>query len=372
MSLCCGGTVSDGGGEAVSVQEKAQDTRLKRDMEKAEKKEDTIIKMLLLGAGESGKSTIFKQMKIINQEGYSERERKDFTSICQSNTVQSMKNLLAAFAKLSNPAVEISSEVQELADKFNAAFSQSEKILEEHIDFMERLWTHPLIQTVFLRRNEFQLNDSAEYYLKQVRTMAAPDWIPTTDDVLHSRVRTTGIVQTDFKIRGLEFCMFDVGGQRNERRKWIHCFDGVHAVVFVASLSEFDQTLYEDESQDRMSEAYSLFDQICNSKWFRQTSMILFLNKKDLFEQKLADGKIFAQYNNKMCAKDGREEYQGENTLKECADYVKQIFLDKNKNKDKSIYTHVTCATDTQNVKFVFDVVVSIILEINMKASGLI
>ena len=74
--------------------------------------------------------------------------------------------------------------------------------------------------------------------------------------------------------------MFDVGGQRNERRKWIHAFDNVQAVVFVAALSEYDQVLFEDETQNRMEEALQLFDQIVNSKWFKTTAMILFLNKK--------------------------------------------------------------------------------------------
>lgn len=81
--------------------------------------------------------------------------------------------------------------------------------------------------------------------------------------------------------------IFDVGGQRNERKKWIHCFDDVTAVIFVAAISEYDQVLYEESGQNRMYEALDLFDEICNSRWFKDTSMILFLNKKDLFEQKM-------------------------------------------------------------------------------------
>lgn len=46
--------------------------------------------------------------------------------------------------------------------------------------------------------------------------------------------------------------MLDVGGQRSERRKWIHCFDGVTVVLFCASLSEYDQVLREDMTQVRM------------------------------------------------------------------------------------------------------------------------
>jgi hypothetical protein len=60
--------------------------------------------------------------------------------------------------------------------------------------------------------------------------------------------------------------MYDVGGQRNERKKWIHCFDDVTAVIFVASLSEYDQVLYEDHTVNRMDEAVTLFADIANSK----------------------------------------------------------------------------------------------------------
>lgn len=59
--------------------------------------------------------------------------------------------------------------------------------------------------------------------------------------------------------------MYDVGGQRNERRKWIHCFDNVVAIIYVAAISEYDQVLYEDSTQNRVLEAVKLFEEICNS-----------------------------------------------------------------------------------------------------------
>jgi hypothetical protein len=85
-----------------------------------------------------------------------------------------------------------------------------------------------------------------------------------TQDILHARVRTTGIVEQEFEIDRNIFRMFDVGGQvvppalrdlpvaagadaggtwaqRNERKKWIHCFSEVTAVLYVAALSEYDQ-----------------------------------------------------------------------------------------------------------------------------------
>lgn len=72
---------------------------------------------------------------------------------------------------------------------------------------------------------------------------------------------------------------FDVGGQRSERRKWIQCFDDVTAVIFVTALSGYDMKLFEDQLVNRIHESLTLFDAICNNKFFLNTAMILFLNK---------------------------------------------------------------------------------------------
>ena len=81
--------------------------------------------------------------------------------------------------------------------------------------------------------------------------------------------------------------MVDVGGQRSERKKWIHCFQDVTAVIFCVAMSEYDLKLYEDETVNRMHESIKLFDEICNSRWFAETSIVLFLNKSDLFREKI-------------------------------------------------------------------------------------
>ena len=82
------------------------------------------------------------------------------------------------------------------------------------------------LQSCFLRAREYQLNDSASYYLNALDRISTPDYIPTVQDVLRTRVKTTGIVETRFLFKTLSFKMIDVGGQRSERKKWIHCFEG--------------------------------------------------------------------------------------------------------------------------------------------------
>lgn len=81
--------------------------------------------------------------------------------------------------------------------------------------------------------------------------------------------------------------MFDVGGQRSERKKWIHCFEGVTSIIFCVALSEYDQVLLEEDKQNRMLESLIVFESVINSRWFLRTSIVLFLNKIDLFRAKL-------------------------------------------------------------------------------------
>jgi len=358
MALMCGG---GGGGEEIDPELAKINADAKKILNRALADEAKVIKMLLLGAGESGKSTIFKQMKIINKEGYTEKERKEFIGVVASNTIQSMSNIMEAFEKLETP---IPGDLKSLQTKFDE-LKPPENLNAEIGGVIKSMWQHATVQAVFERKSEYQLNDSADYYFNQIDTLIADGYIPSEEDVLRSRVRTTGIVQSDFTIKSIKFSMFDVGGQRNERRKWIHAFDNVNCVIFVAALSEYDQKLFEDETMNRMDEALNLFDQIVNSKWFKNTAMILFLNKKDLFEQKLKKKPLTDFY------EPARGEVSDGRSLKECSEFFKANFLKKNKNAGKSIFSHVTTAVDTSNVKFVFNAVVAIILEENLKSSGL-
>ena len=133
-------------------------------------------------------------------------------------------------------------------------------------------------------------------YFDSIDRISTATYLPTDQDVLRSRVKTTGITENSFHIGDLNYHLYDVGGQRSERKKWIHCFENVTSIVFMAAISEYDQCLVEDETVNRLEEALTLFDSICNSKWFVKTSVILFLNKKDLFQSKLAKSPIINSF----------------------------------------------------------------------------
>ncbi|CAA7270291.1 unnamed protein product [Cyclocybe aegerita] len=320
------------------------ENQLKRDRLMAKNE----IKMLLLGAGESGKSTVLKQMKLIHHGGYNDSERDSYKEIIYSNTIQSMRT---PFPYPQNDARRAT--IVALPGQIEA-----ETLPRDVADAIRSLWRDPAVQEAVRRAREFQLNDSAVYYFNSIERMASPSYMPTDQDILRSRVKTTGITETTFKVGELTYKLFDVGGQRSERKKWIHCFENVTALVFLVSLSEYDQMLYEDESVNRMQEALTLFDSICNSRWFVKTSIILFLNKIDLFAEKLPRSPL----------EDYFPDYTGGNNYDAACDYLLHRFVSLNQSAaTKQIYAHYTCATDTQQIKFVLSAIQDILLQLHLR-----
>uniref|UniRef100_A0A1I8JRC1 Guanine nucleotide-binding protein G(I) subunit alpha n=1 Tax=Macrostomum lignano TaxID=282301 RepID=A0A1I8JRC1_9PLAT len=214
----------------------------------------------------------------------------------------------------------------------------TEPFSEELLLAMKRLWADTGVQDCFGRSNEYQLNDSAKYFLDDLDRLGAKDYMPTEQDILRTRVKTTGIVEvtSSSRISTLSFLMSEASDRRG--KKWIHCFEDVTAIIFCVAMSEYDQVLHEDETTNRMQESLKLFDSICNNKWFTETSIILFLNKKDLFEEKIKKSPL------QICF----PEYSGKQIYEEAAAYIQAQFEAKNKSPNKEIYCHQTCATDTK------------------------
>uniref|UniRef100_A0A8C2JQS8 Guanine nucleotide-binding protein G(i) subunit alpha-2 n=1 Tax=Cyprinus carpio TaxID=7962 RepID=A0A8C2JQS8_CYPCA len=327
--------------KAASERSKMIDKNLREDGEKAARE----VKLLLLGAGESGKSTIVKQMKIIHEDGYSEDECKQYRAVVYSNTIQSIMAIIKAMSNLKIDYGE-TARVDDARQLFalSAAAEEQGILTDDLANVIRRLWSDSGVQGCFTRSREYQLNDSAAYYLNDLERIARADYIPTQQDVLRTRVKTTGIVETHFTFKDLHFKMFDVGGQRSERKKWIHCFEGVTAIIFCVALSAYDLVLAEDEEMVSFRYSWNSFRCVFHYFEVEQRSPLT------------------------ICY----PEYSGANKYDEAASYIQTKFEDLNKKKDtKEIYTHFTCATDTKNVQFVFDAVTDVIIKNNLKDCGL-
>jgi len=257
---CCGGSGDDGG----------RNKSINKDLATDRKNLGRMVKLLLLGAGDSGKSTIAKQMKIIHLDGFTEEERASYKTAISNNVLTSIRTLVNQSKKFNYTLSKANeSRAQKILD---IPRDQDPVVTRDLGEDVLNLWQDPAIKATFERSSEYQLNDSTHYYFDQIARISQPDYLPTEQDVLRSRVKTTGVLETTFDVEDIIFRLVDVGGQRSERRKWIHCFEDVTAIIFCVAISEYDLKLYEDNETNRMHESLQLFKELCSTKWFQATS----------------------------------------------------------------------------------------------------
>jgi hypothetical protein len=125
-------------------------------------------------------------------------------------------------------------------------------------------------------------------FFESINRLAQPDYLPTDEDILRARTKTTGLYEAYFTINETLYHFVDVGGVRSERRKWIHAFESVTTIIFTIDIAAYDEVLLECPEQNSMYEALVLWDSVCNSRWFMNTQFVLFFNKMDKLNRKLA------------------------------------------------------------------------------------
>jgi len=400
----CGASTNNSEEDTI---ERKRNQRIEARAKAAQKKNEAKIKMLLLGAGESGKSTIFKQMRILYGAPRTEDEIRMFGVVVRSNVVVVVKKLLTLIndMDLEDTLVQESEETSridgesgmsykeaydELKEAFidnpdessihteepstdwvgysNRAGSNANKEAKKFLKYqfcLKTLWESKAAKEAWKNGAKVNINASHMLFLNDSDRLASPTYKPTNEDILLARVRTTQVIVERYMMGDSMFEVTDVGGQRAERRKWIGCFDNVDGLIFVAALSEYDQTLAEAKRQNRMKEALDLFKFNANDNVFSRSGILLFLNKSDLFEEKIltshiADQKHFSDY-----VGPDRDYHAG-------IEYFKKKFSEcVGENSGKDIYIHVTCATDTNAMEAVLGAARLMIIKQNLANAGL-
>ncbi|KAJ7936740.1 G-protein alpha subunit [Mycena leptocephala] len=321
-------------------QQKARSDGIDRQLEEDQKKYKKEAKIVLLGSGESGKSTIVKQMKIIHQAGFAPAELAAFRPTIHKNAVDSAQAIVGALRAYGLDA--LLGEERRACPEVILGAKAGEPLVREVADAIEGLWADTVVARVLEEHgSEFYLMDSAAYFISHIQRLAAPDYTPNEEDVLRARLQSTSITETRFNMGGLSIHMFDLGGEKNEEHKWIRCFESVTCIIFCTALSEYDQVPLEEKGQNRMHESLVLFESVINSRWFVRKSIIFFLNKFDVFRGKLAKVPLERYF----------PEYTGGPN-----------FMQKNHLR-LSVYPHLTQATDTKNIRLVFTAVKETILQ---------
>ncbi|KAF8206795.1 guanine nucleotide binding protein, alpha subunit [Mycena galopus ATCC 62051] len=392
-------------GAAVTDRDRQMHREAEKALKVAKAKMAAEVKVLLLGSGDSGKSTILKQMRLIHKVPFSAQETESFRQLVFENLMRGLKYLLDALPDmmLELPVVytdvdpetgyvkgwapgeggdlgprikESQTEEGVTGEGINADVELIERAedLRDGEPFpiryygpLARLWREEVVRTAWARGNEAAVPENLHYFFSDLPRLFDPAYVPTEQDIVRARARTIGITETTFALRGHEMLMVDVGGQKSERRKWIHCFQDVTSILFLVSLSGYDQCLVEDRDANQMQDAMTIWDSICHSQWFKQTSIILFLNKNDLFEAKIKSSDIKSFF----------PDFDGEpGSALAGRDYFKKRFgrlaQKAGRAKERDIYIHITTATDTELLRVVMTAVEGIVLRSNLAGAGLL
>ncbi|XP_071765946.1 guanine nucleotide-binding protein subunit alpha-13b [Centroberyx gerrardi] len=349
----------------------AEQLRKSKEIDKCLNRDKTyvkrLVKILLLGAGESGKSTFLKQMRIIHGQDFDQRAKEEFRATIFSNVIKGIRVLVDAREKLHIPWGNQSNQRHGdtmMAFDTRSAMSHGHGMVEtkvflHYLPSIRALWADQGIQNAYDRRREFQLGESVKYFLDNLEKLGQSDYLPSQQDILLARKPTKGIHEYDFEIKNVPFKMVDVGGQRSERRRWFECFDSVTSILFLVSSSEYDQVLMEDRQTNRLSESLNIFETIVNNRVFSNVSIILFLNKTDLLEEKVKQ----------VSVRDYFPEFSGDPaSLPDVQRFLVECFRNKRREQQqKPLYHHFTTAINTENIRLVFRDVKDTILHDNLK-----
>mmetsp|Transcript_31392 Transcript_31392/g.60564 ORF Transcript_31392/g.60564 Transcript_31392/m.60564 type:complete len:312 (-) Transcript_31392:48-983(-) len=237
-----------------------------------------------------------------------------------------------------------------------------EKEVEEWAQSIDTFWKDEVIQQVYERGNEYNLLESAKYFIADVgaRTILPRDYVPDHEHCVHSRKATEAITEYTFfdSVKKMaKITLVDVGGQRDRRKKWIRCFEHVTCILFIASLADYDMNLEEDETRNRMYESIDLFYGVRNMEWFRNTPIVLFLNKHDKFLEKIEKKELpFV-------------DYEGGNDADKAYEYIESAF--RGDPADDDMYVYKTVAVDKNNINKIWNTVRDVVTNKNMVDMGM-
>ncbi|MES1902542.1 MAG: hypothetical protein MHPSP_001424, partial [Paramarteilia canceri] len=288
---------------------------------------------------------------IIHDGGYNHHECQKFVPIIISNILSSLLTLFDESEKMN---LEINcTEQKSIIRNFINEFEQKEcsilkgvpKLPNDVVAAIRQVLMSPNVIKCIKEASKIGLSDSAAYFFSNFYRISDSDYIPRPDDILRTRVKTTGIYQFSFPYKSFKFTLTDVGGQKSERKKWIYCFRNVDVVLFVASLTDYCCDSEDDSNQrNKMSDSIELFQSLLNLRYFTNSTFVLILNKKDLFAQQLQ----FTPFS------DYFPEFYGNNNYEDASKFVLEKYLACNKDENRFIYSHFSCATETSSVDFVF------------------
>jgi len=324
------------------------------------------ITMIILGTSQAGKSTFFKQLKIMHGPAFSSNEKDNMKKLIGYNFVVGLHELLDV-AEKSN----VSLEALEFEKKLflNANERDDRPLDQKTILAAKTIWNRKEI--VELRKVPYVRTlageGNLEYFMQNIDRIGQEDYEPTLDDIVRCRQRTVGVGSIAFKYRGEHIKVIDVGGQEAERRKWSMVSPKASTIIFLGALTHFDlpAQFAEDSGRTQLDESLDVWEELIRTENFQDSGIILFLNKKDLFDEQIeGSGKNFKKV---------FPDYEGEATADGCAKFIRNLYVQRAKTANENLHvtTHFTTAVDPTIMQKVFADVMLKLLQATIKDIGM-
>ncbi|KAJ7646551.1 G-protein alpha subunit [Roridomyces roridus] len=261
--------------------------------------------------------------------------------------------------------------VEELRQSSTAqvATNRAAQVLGSTAHVIEALWRHRCVEAV-IRLRKLRLDESGVFFLGQVRRIAETEYIPSTEDILHVRLQTVGVIEHSMMVNTLggiyTWKIYDVGGARSQRPAWCSYFDDVNALIFLAPISAFDQFLEEDPLTNRIHDSLQLLVSICTNKLLKDAQLVLLLNKIDMLRKKLEAGVQIRQYITSYASRP--------NNFSTAAEYFRSHFLAAHRKTDvfqRRLYVHLTTMLDIQATQIIITSAGDLIMRKHIAQTGL-
>eukprot|EP01084_Bolivina_argentea_P186760 321826_1 len=322
----------------------------------------TTTKILLLGTGSSGKSTIFKQFKLYGGIALENEDKLQFKCIIEENIIS---NILWILKAINNKKVSTTDDNEIKFDGYSenalnvmSIFEALEFPYELTVNIANAIkivWAENDIQQMYELRHQYGFKENLNLFINDIDRIVDSNYIPTEKDVLLSYSLTVGITTETFKINETRFAIVDTGGQRTERRKWISCYDEVFCLIFVVDISGYNKVLMEDNTQNRMSDSLQCFQHVVNEKALRKSQVVLFFNQIDAFKEN------YKKYPINVHCEEFKDYDSEDDNYEQTISFIQRKFNQTCNDKNKTIYTHLTCAIDTDYMTNIFGDVFNVI-----------
>eukprot|EP01084_Bolivina_argentea_P087446 157941_1 len=187
-----------------------------------------------------------RQMRHIWGKQFQTKERQSYKNIVWENVIECMKILCQQSVALKESSCQIDEKNEESFNFVQKLHKTTKPFDQTILKHFETLWKDEGIRNTLARRDQFYIMDSAEYFMENLKKYVGDDYVPSFDEICRCRIRTLGIKHEEFVFNKVMFRVYDVGGQRSERRKWFSQFDNCRAIIYVCSLAGYHQVIFED------------------------------------------------------------------------------------------------------------------------------